>query len=108
MKRKYPVVAVMLVSLATLGLAQDRGQPSSKSLDRITREVRHELLMLPYFGVFDNIAFRIDGGTVTLLGQVARPSLKSDAENAIKHIEGVDTVENQIEILPASPMDDRL
>ena len=108
MKRKYPVVAVMLVSLATLGLAQDRGQPSSKSLDRITREVRHELLMLPYFGVFDNIAFRVDGGTVTLLGQVARPSLKSDAENAIKHIEGVDTVENQIEILPASPMDDRL
>src|ERR1700692_629304 len=108
MKRKLPVVAVMLFSLATLGLAQDRGQPSSKSQDRIVREVRHELLMLPYFGVFDNIAFRVDGSTVTLMGQVVRPSLKSDAENALKHIEGVEKVDNQIEELPPSPMDDRL
>jgi hyperosmotically inducible periplasmic protein len=108
MKRKLPVLAVMLFSLVTLGLAQDRGQPSSKSQDRIIREVRHELLMLPYFGVFDNIAFRVDGGTVTLLGQVVRPSLKSDAENAVKHIEGVEKVDNQIEVLPPSSMDDRL
>src|ERR1700675_1003206 len=108
MKRKLPVVAVMLFSLATLGLAQERGQPSSKSQDRIVREVRHELLMLPYFGVFDNIAFRVDGSTVTLMGQVVRPSLKSDAENALKHIEGVEKVDNQIEVLPPSPMDDRL
>src|SRR6202162_2619229 len=108
MKRKLPVVAVMLFSLATLGLAQDRSQPSSKSQDRIIREVRHELLMLPYFGVFDNIAFRVDGSTVTLLGQVVRPSLKSDAENAVKHIEGVEKVDNQIEVLPPSPMDDGL
>lgn len=108
MKRKLPVVAVVLFSLATLGLAQDRGQPSSKSQDRIIREVRHELLMLPYFGVFDNIAFRVDGGTVTLMGQVVRPSLKSDAESAVKHIEGVEKVDNQIEVLPPSSMDDRL
>jgi hyperosmotically inducible periplasmic protein len=64
--------------------------------------------MLPYFGVFDNIAFKVDGNTVTLLGQVVRPSLKSDAGNAIEHIEGVDQVNNQIEVLPNSPMDDRL
>src|ERR1700722_7233906 len=108
MKRKMPVVAVVLFSLATLGLAQDRGQPSSKSQDRIVREVRHELLMLPYFGVFDNIAFRVDGSTVTLMGQVVRPSLKSDAENSVKHIEGVEKVDNQIEVLPPSSMDDRL
>jgi len=108
MKRKLPVVAVVLFSLATLGLAQDRGQPSSKSQDRIVREVRHELLMLPYFGVFDNIAFRVDGSTVTLMGQVVRPSLKSDAENSVKHIEGVEKVDNQIEVLPPSSMDDRL
>jgi len=108
MKLKLPVVAVVLFSLATLGLAQDRGQPSSKSQDRITREVRHELLMLPYFGVFDNIAFRVDGSTVTLMGQVVRPSLKSDAENSVKHIEGVEKVDNQIEVLPPSSMDDRL
>src|ERR1700693_567258 len=108
MKSKLVVVVFILLSLATLGLTQDRGQPSAKSQDRITREVRHELLMLPYFGVFDYIAFKVEGSTVTLLGQVVRPSLKSDAENALKHIEGVEKVDNQIEVLPPSPMDDGL
>jgi hyperosmotically inducible periplasmic protein len=81
---------------------------SQKEQDRITREVRHELLMLPRFGVFDNITYRVDGYTVTLLGQVVRPITKSDAEGAIKHIEGVEKVDNQIEVLPLSPMDDGL
>ncbi|HVR22414.1 MAG TPA: BON domain-containing protein [Candidatus Polarisedimenticolia bacterium] len=108
MKSKLGVLVFILLSLATLGLTQDRGQPSAKSQDRITREVRHELLMLPYFGVFDYIAFKVEGSTVTLLGQVVRPSLKSDAENALKHIEGVEKVDNQIEVLPPSPMDDGL
>ena len=106
-----------LVSLGTLlsllclsAAAQDtqRSQPSAKSEDRIIREVRHELLMLPYFGVYDYIAFKVDGATVTLIGQVVRPTLKSDAENAIKRIEGVEKVDNQIEVLPPSSMDDRL
>jgi hyperosmotically inducible protein len=108
MKTKLVVVVFIVLSLATLGLTQDRNQPSAKSQDRITREVRHELLMLPYFGVFDSIAFKVEGSTVTLLGQVVRPSLKSDAENAVKHIEGVEKVDNQIEVLPPSPMDDGL
>jgi len=102
------VLITILLSVATLSLAQDRNQPSARSQERITREVRHELLMLPWFGVFDNIAFKVDGSTVTLLGQVVRPSLKSDAENAIKHIEGVERIDNQIEVLPPSPMDDQL
>jgi hyperosmotically inducible periplasmic protein len=108
MKRKLLVVVVTLLSIATLALTQDRNQPSAKAQERIIKEVRHELLMLPYFGVFDYIAFKVDGDTVTLLGQVARPVLKSDAENAVKHIEGVEKVVNQIEVLPTSPMDDRL
>jgi hyperosmotically inducible periplasmic protein len=108
MKSKLLVVVVTLLSLATLGFTQNRDQPSAKAQERITREVRHELLMLPYFGVFDNIAFKVDGYTVTLLGQVTRPSTKSDAENVVKHIEGVEKVDNQIEVLPPSPMDDRL
>jgi hyperosmotically inducible protein len=91
-----------------LSWAQDRGQNTAKAQERITREVRHELLMLPYYGVFDDIAFKLEGDTVILLGQVARPSLKPDAENAIKHVEGVARVDNQIEVLPNSPMDDRL
>jgi len=102
------VVVVTLLSLATLGLTQDRDQPSAKAQERITREVRHELLMLPYFGVFDNIAFKVDGYTVTLLGQVVRPTLKSDAGNVVKRIEGVEKVDNQIEVLPPSTMDDGL
>jgi len=75
--------------------------------DRITREVRHELVMLPYYGVFDNLAYRVDGGTVTLMGQVRDPVLKSDAENVTKKIEGVTKVDNKIEVLPLSSFDDQ-
>jgi hyperosmotically inducible periplasmic protein len=109
MKRTLLVV-LSLLALVSPGAAQDAPpqQPSAKSQERIVKEIRHELLMLPYFGVFDNIAFKVDGSAVTLLGQVVRPSLKSDAENAVKHIEGVDKVDNQIEVLPPSPMDDRI
>lgn len=101
---------VTLFALVTLGMAQDtqRDQPSAKSQERIVKEVRHELLMLPYFGVFDYIAFKVDGYTVTLLGSVVKPVTKSDAENSIKRIEGVEKVDNQIEVLPPSSMDDRL
>lgn len=88
--------------------ASQNAAAAARSQDRITREVRHELLMLPYFGVFDYIAYRVDGGNVRLLGQVVRPSLKSDAQNAIKNIEGVESVDNQIEVLPPSSMDDGL
>jgi len=94
------------------GMAQkgaDRsGMPGAKSEDRIAKEVRHELVMLPYYGVFDNLAFRVNGGTVTLLGQVTRPTLKSDAGNVVKKIEGVEKVDNQLQVLPLSPMDDRI
>ncbi len=108
MKRKLVCSVVILLSLVTLSITQDRNQPSARSQERIAREVRHELLMLPYFGVFDNIAFKVEGSTVTLLGQVVRPTLKSDSENVVKHIEGVEKVDNQIEVLPVSPMDDGL
>jgi hyperosmotically inducible periplasmic protein len=111
MRSTLLVVFTALLSFVTVSaVAQNaqRDQPSPKSQDRITREVRHELLMLPYFGVFDNIAYKVDGSTVTLIGQVVRPSLKSDAENVIKRIEGVEKIDNQIEVLPPSPMDDRL
>ena len=107
MKHHLLILFVGLLAVTTLGAAQD-AQPSAKSQERIAREVRHELLMLPYFGVFDNIAFKVDGSTVTLLGQVTRPVLKSDAENAVKRIEGVEKVDNQIEVLPPSSVDDRL
>jgi hyperosmotically inducible protein len=84
------------------------GQSVSPAEARIQKEVRHELLMLPYFSVFDYIAFQVKGDTVTLQGEVTRPTLKSDAENVVKHIEGVQRVINNIEVLPPSPMDDQL
>lgn len=101
------LTVVSFVSLLSV-VAYTQNSPGPKSEQRITREVRHELLTLPYFGVFDYIAYKVDDGTVTLLGQVVRPSLRSDAENVVKRIEGVDRVENQIEVLPPSPQDDRL
>jgi hyperosmotically inducible protein len=82
---------------------------SQKGIDRIVKEVHHELVMLPFYGVFDNFAYKVSpDGTVTLIGQVSRPTLKSDAENAVKRIEGVERVDNQIKVLPASPNDDRI
>ncbi len=89
--------------------AQPAGMLPQKSYDRVVKEVRHELVMLPYYGVFDNLSYKVDpDGTVTLIGQVARPTLKSDAENAVKHIEGVEKVVNNIEILPTSFNDDHI
>src|SRR6266550_305475 len=96
----------VLVLAACIAFAQN--QVSDKAVQRIQKEVRHELLMLPYFGVFDNIAYKVDGYKVTLMGQVTRPTLKSDSERVVKGIEGVEQVDNQIEVLPPSPMDDRL
>lgn len=97
--------ALNVLALGSTILAQT---PSQKSEDRIMKEVRHELVTLPYYGVFDNLAFRVDGSKVTLLGEVTRPTLKSDSESAVKRIEGVETVDNQIEVLPLSPSDDRI
>jgi hyperosmotically inducible periplasmic protein len=87
-------------------LAQREVSPAAEA--RIQKEVRHELVMLPYLTVFDNLAYNVEGYNVTLLGQVVNPVLKSDAEKVVRKIEGVENVDNQIEVLPLSPMDDRL
>ena len=104
---KRNLISLVLLSLTIAPFSLGQMQSSSPAEARIQKEVRHELLMLPWFSVFDNIAFQVNGGTVTLLGQVTRPVTKSDAENSIKHIEGVDQVVNKIEVLPPSPMDDQ-
>jgi hyperosmotically inducible protein len=89
--------------------AESRQGLTQKGIDRIIKEVHHELVLLPFYGVFDNLAYKVTpDGTVTLLGQVSRPTLKTDAERAVKHIEGVERVDNQIEVLPTSPNDDRI
>src|SRR5258706_15556288 len=80
----------------------------TKAGQNIIREVRHQLLLLPYYSVFDNLAFKVDGDHVTLEGQVTNPTLKHDAEAAVKSIEGISGVSNNIEVLPPAPMDDQL
>ena len=104
-------ILLMLFSMVAWGFQtpdQRSAEPSSRAQERIQKEVRHELLMLPNFSVFDNLAYKVDGYHVTLLGQVTRPSIKSDAESAVKGIEGVERIDNQIEVLPPSTADDRI
>jgi len=81
---------------------------SPRAQQRLEREVRHELAMLPFYGVFDNLTFQVDGYAVRLSGQVTRPTLRYDAEQSVKGIEGVERVHNEIEVLPLSPHDDRI
>lgn len=107
------LVALLCVGLAGIAAAQAGGgvQPSSGSQrmqDRISREVRHELVMLPRLAIFDNLQYKVEGSKVTLMGQVRNAVLKDDAEKVVKKIEGVEQVDNQIEVLPASPSDDRI
>jgi hyperosmotically inducible protein len=92
---------LLFVALAGFSVAQP-------SPEKIMKEVRHELVMLPYYGVFDNLAYRVDGTKVTLFGQVTQPSLKSDAGKVVQRIEGVTNVDNEIEVLPLSPNDDQI
>ena len=121
MKRACTYIGTITVALAVAALpgqAQNQEKDNDKNAanrianiggkgqDRVSREVRHELVMLPYYGVFDNLAYRVDDGTVSLYGQVTRPTLKSDAENVVKGIEGVTRVDNQIQVLPLSSMDE--
>src|SRR6266550_3368165 len=106
------LLAIPMVALANSPAAQPQEEKKQRSeakyREKLAKEVRHQLVMLPWYSVFDNLAYRIDRDKVTLLGQVTRPVLKSDAETAVKRIEGVASVKNDIEVLPLSPMDDQL
>jgi hyperosmotically inducible protein len=97
------IQCICAFAVLTIGVVLAKGNPT-----RMATEVRHELVMLPHLDVFDNLGSKVDGSTVTLVGQVVRPILKTNAEKAIKGIEGVENVDNQIEVLPLSPNDDRI
>jgi hyperosmotically inducible periplasmic protein len=85
------------------------GQATQRETARLAREVRHELLTLPWYGVFDWLEGNVGtDGRVTLRGWVVRPTTKSDAEARVKDIEGVTTLNSEIKVLPLSPNDDRL
>jgi len=87
---------------------EKKQRSEAKYEEKLIKEVRHQLVLLPWYSVFDNLAFKVERDKVTLFGQVTRPTLKSDAEAAVKSIEGVASVENNIEVLPLSPIDDQI
>src|ERR1700676_4402865 len=99
--------ALLAASFQTIAAQPQKQKEEPKAQDLI-KEIRHQLVLLPYYSVFDNLAFKVQGSKVILLGQVVRPTLKSDAEAAVKSVEGVTSVENDIEVLPPSPMDDQI
>ena len=101
------VLAMWLGSVSRAAAAPQK-QNEPKVQQNLIKEVRHQLVLLPYYSVFDNLVFKVQGSKVILMGQVVRPTLKSDAEAVVKNIEGVTGVENNIEVLPTSPMDDQV
>jgi hyperosmotically inducible protein len=108
-----PALALTLALPGTVfgktGMQATGAQNMSRAQSRLAEEVRHNLVMLPYYGVFDNLEYQIQGAdTVVLSGQVTRPTLKSGAERVVKDIESVSKVVNNIEVLPLSPNDDRI
>ena len=99
---------VIAMAVLALCLTTTAAPAAAEELSGLARQVRHELVMLPYYGVFDWLQFKVDGRNVTLLGTVNRPTLKKDAERVVKRIEGVNSVTNEIDVLPVSPNDDRI
>lgn len=101
---------ILLFTISALAVASSQNDQkfSPKAQERITKEVRHKLVMLPQFGAFDNLEFKLNGYDVVLIGQVRDSTLRSDAEREVKRVEGVERVENRIEVLPTSLNDDRL
>jgi len=105
MRHKLQKVSLAL-ALAAFTVPMFANAPGSTR--SLPDEVRHQLVMLPYYSVFDDLGYNVNNGVVTLFGEVRQPWLKSDAEHAVKHISGVTRVVNNIKVLPLSPMDDRI
>jgi hyperosmotically inducible protein len=111
MRNRNRVMILEVLCAAFLAAAAGNCAASTpkNQLAPLTEEIRHALVMLPWYGVFDEIAFKMDSsGNVTLTGEVTRPVLKSDAQTAVKHLKGVGKVTNEIAVLPLSRFDDSI
>ncbi len=110
--KRFPTVLAAAIVAAPMIVQASKQTPSSapspQTAEQIEKHVRHELVMLPWFSVFDNLSFNVNGDTVTLMGEVTQPTLRSSAENVVKQVEGVTKVKNEIEVLPLSPFDDSI
>jgi hyperosmotically inducible protein len=103
---KSTVLTIGAALLLTMPVMAQTYRSSVVSNPQLSRNVRHELVTLPYYGVFDNLGYNINGNTVTLYGEVVRPTTRSGAENRVKRLPGVARVVNNIKVLPLSPFDD--
>ena len=109
MKNKIIAMAAVLAIAASAAVAAPGASNEATPGDQqVVKKVRHELVTLPYYGVFDNLAYKVEGDTVTLYGQVVRPTTRSDAEHRVAKIAGVNHVINNIEVLPLSSFDDSI
>ncbi|MGE0131409.1 MAG: BON domain-containing protein [Blastocatellales bacterium] len=109
MKRFFAGMVLVLIT-ALAAVMPISANPTNTTEDdvRTMKKIRKELVTLPFYGVFDNLAFRYEEGVVTLYGQVSRPTLRKDAERVVERVVGVDQVINKIEVLPLSGFDDRI
>lgn len=101
------LVSALVIASSTTVAAPYRSGQQSQDLATL-REIRKKLVTLPYYGVFDNLAYKLEGDTLILYGQVVRPSTRKDAERRVKKIEGIEQVVNRIEVLPLSRFDDSI
>jgi len=102
------VIAIVAITALAAIAAPAASNEAGGSDQQVEKKVRHELVTLPYYGVFDNLAYKVDGNTVTLYGQVVQPVTRSDAEHRVAKISGVERVVNNIEVLPLSSFDDQI
>jgi hyperosmotically inducible periplasmic protein len=110
MKKKSSRIVALAFALALSASAAFAAPIVSgeQGFGQTEKKIRKELVTLPWYGVFDNLAFEVDGSTVKLYGQVVQPSTRKDAERRVKKIAGVERVVNNIEVLPLSSFDDSI
>jgi len=110
MKKIFATAVLGLVMAVMPAAARPTDKPADKTEgpEKTVRKIRKELVTLPFYGVFDNLAFKYEDGKVILYGQVSRPTLKSDAKRVVERVAGVEQVENKIEVLPLSSFDDQI
>jgi hyperosmotically inducible periplasmic protein len=111
LNRVAAAVAAVVIATSAAVAAPAKADPAAEqrtAYEQLAKKVRKELVTLPWYGVFDNLAYEIDGSTVKLYGQVVRPTTRTDAERRVRKLAGVERVENNIEVLPLSSFDDSI
>ena len=108
LNRVFALVAALAFAASVAVAAPSDRMAERAAYEQLAKKVRKELVTLPWYGVFDNLEYAIDGSTVTLSGQVVQPSTRKDAERRVSRLKGVERVVNNIEILPLSGFDDSI